>query len=355
MKLSIACWIRLLVISMLLSIGTSSGAIPATPVPLPASGQQKLPSGTEPGTFLFTYTGRVGFTQEPAFPVLVTLTDYAHQPVVTMIVTSSAPFILSRNLIPGSYRLESNVGPTRQMIYWAALGPQLFIDSDGNVTAGNTLYGRDLVHEKMLTVLAPDPTGTTTITDKRPLLKWRPLEGAIYYQVDWIVEDAPHHIVGHGHGETTKTQFRLTEDTVPNRQYEWSVLAFGSHKERLGYWTSALFYTGNIRDSFLNVSATVPFTTGSSYLGIIPLPADEFPGGLQGIHVHAVGGNTPAMKAGLQPQDVLTSLNEKSLDQVSIAEFVGMVRAIPAGTRIPIEFVRGGTKKSVELTVETMP
>ena len=74
-----------------------------------------------------------------------------------------------------------------------------------------------------------------------------------------------------------------------------------------------------------------------------------------GITINSVGAGSPALKAGLQPHDLLTSFNGKSLDNISLPDFVNLIRARAVGTVVTIEFVRQGVKKSVPVTVEAMP
>jgi S1-C subfamily serine protease len=65
--------------------------------------------------------------------------------------------------------------------------------------------------------------------------------------------------------------------------------------------------------------------------------------------------SSPALKAGLQANDLLTSFNGRSLENISLPDFVNLIRAQAVGTVVTIEFVRQGVKKTVPLTVEVMP
>jgi hypothetical protein len=326
---------------------------------LPAFEHETLAPGKASGTFAFTYTGRVRFSQESAFPVTVEIADYAHKLVYRMTVSDSAPFTLSTDLSPGSYWIESEVAPEKDKIYWKAIGQQFFIDAKGDVNLSMHPDNHDLVHVKKLTVISPDPSGGTTVLDPRPLLKWQALPGAVRYQVNWLIEDAPFHVVGHGSGGTDATEFRLNEDTIPNRQYEWSVWAFGPGVEgQLGYWSAAYFFSPGGKEAFLKgPKGPVSAMKGMPYIGIVPLRLLGS-GSLskpEGITVHGVEGNSPAMKAGLQPNDVLTSFNGKSLADASEADFVEMVRALPIGARVPVEYLRDGKTQTAEISIEAAP
>ncbi len=236
---------------------------------------------------------------------------------------------------------------------------QIFIDPKGEAYIDPHPDDNDLVHAKKITVVSPPPFSQTTVTDPRPLLKWQPLTGAVRYHLNWLIEDAPFHVVGRGDGETAETEFRLTEDTIPNRQYEWSVWATGAEGSQLGYWSAAYFFSPGGKEAFAkNLNRLV---SGNSkrmpYIGITTMRmldhgSTRNPGG---ITARTVGGNSPAMKAGLQPNDVLTSFNGKSLADTSEVDFVAMVRAQTVGAHVPIEYLRDGKAQKTEIIIEAMP
>lgn len=319
-----------------------------------ADTKQQLSPGKTPGTYAFSYSGTVAFTQEPAFPVSVGIQDYGHKTVLQIPVNDSNPFTISADLAPGGYWIESSVAPDKTHLYWGSQLDQVFIDPTGLETIHN--FQSVLLHQKMITVLSPDPKGTSTITEKRPLLTWQALPGAVNYNVYWLVEDAPQVVSAHGSGETNETQFRLTEDTIPNRRYEWGVDARGKNGEQLGYWAAAYFFTPGGKEAFAKAPALVERPSkGTPYLGISPIKLFGGPGMALGITINSVGAGSPALKAGLQPHDLLTSFNGRSLENISLPDFVNLIRAQAVGTVVTIEFVRQGVKKSVPVTVEAMP
>ena len=325
-----------------------------TPPPPP----QQLSAGQKAGTFAFSYSGQVGFTQDPAFPVTVSITDAVRKPVVQIVVKDDSPFTVSADLAPGSYEINSDVMSEKSKVYWVALGPRFFIDQKGLVTF--TLGNGSLLHQKMMTVLSPDPKGTETVAEARPLLKWQPLPSAVRYNVFWSVHEPSGKIDRDKNGSSediTTTEYRLPEDVIPNRRYEWSVWAWDSDNKRIGYWSAAYFFTLGGKEACQKDEPKISFKVGAPYLGIMPMPT--VPGfGPKGIGVISVLPDSPALKAGLLPNDVLTSFNGHSLEDASIPEFIHLVQEVPVGKQVTIEFLRygvKGAKNSAQVTIEAKP
>jgi S1-C subfamily serine protease len=148
---------------------------------------------------------------------------------------------------------------------------------------------------------------------------------------------------------------RLPVDAVRERRYEWSVFAQDAQGEILGYWSAAYFYTPGGKEAFVKAGAQLHTgKKGTPYLGLSPVRFDGT-SLIQGITIRNVMANSPALDAGLQPLDVLTSFNGKPLDKTTVREFVEMIRAQPLGSVVKVEFLRNGEKKSANITVGAMP
>ncbi len=85
---------------------------------------------------------------------------------------------------------------------------------------------------------------------------------------------------------------------------------------------------------------------GKPYMGIGIAKPPETPSATSIIKVQGILPGSPAMKAGLQPGDIITSFDGKPLDTVTIPDFIGMVAVKKVGDVVPIEFVRQGVKMS---------
>jgi membrane-associated protease RseP (regulator of RpoE activity) len=238
-------------------------------------------------------------------------------------------------------------------VYWDSYLDQFFIDPSG--IAKSRASSMALMHLKKMTVLSPDPKGTAVVADKRPTLVWQPLPGASSYQVYWLVEPAPHVVASQVHEHTTATRFQMTEDAIPDRRYEWGVMAFGPDGRQLGYWSAAYFYTPGGKEAFAKIPEMTSPKKGTPYLGIVPLRPGGMPGHELGILVRSISAGSPALAAGLQPDDILTSFNGKPLAQATVVDFVNLVRAQTAGSVVALEYMRQGVKKSTKITVGTMP
>lgn len=73
----------------------------------------------------------------------------------------------------------------------------------------------------------------------------------------------------------------------------------------------------------------------------------------KGVLVANVAADSPAAKAGVQQGDVITSFNGKAVQ--SSRELSQMAAATAPNTQVKVDIIRGGTPKSIELTVGTMP
>jgi len=336
---------------LFLCIAAFSSVVHAQQISNPFEKKEQLQPGKTAGTYVFSYSAAIEFSQEPAFPVNFTIADYAHKPVFQFPVNDSKTFTISTELAPGGYWINSRVLPDKATTYWDSSSVSLFVDQSGKATINEFPLG--IRHLKKMTTLSP--SNASIVSDKRPLLRWTPLPGAVSYRVQWLEENAPFKVVSRGSGETKATELQITEDVIAERQYEWSVDAIGDKGQQIGYWSASYFFTPGGKEAFAKAPMLNPKPAkGTPYIGINPiklLSKDE----PQGIRITSVGANSPAMKAGLQPEDMLISLDGKPLDAVSVTEFVNMIRSMGVRAEIAFEYIRQGEKKSVKVMVEGMP
>ena len=74
---------------------------------------------------------------------------------------------------------------------------------------------------------------------------------------------------------------------------------------------------------------------------------------LDGAFIADVGEDTPAEKAGLEPEDVIIEFNgEKILDNNDLRNLVGLLQP---GTRASVTYLRGGSRRTTRINVEAAP
>jgi hypothetical protein len=287
--------------------------------------QEQLVPGKTPGTFAFSYSGLIEFSQEPAFPAIVSILDRndSKKPNATLTVVNSKPFTISADLAPGSYWIGAAAAPDKQDTYWNSPLITTFISPTG-LRITNDPLGRMILLKKMSIV---GPGNNVVVSETHPILKWQALEGATRYRVNWFVERPG----GDGGvvnvATTADTNFQLKEDILPDCLYEWNVWATKADGAELGYCNSSYFFTLGGKEAFasahLNSGAFTPPQRGTPYLGISPFrvpdmhpekPATSQAGG---ITVMSVLAGSPALACGLQPQDVIISFGNKSLSKSS--------------------------------------
>jgi len=86
------------------------------------------------------------------------------------------------------------------------------------------------------------------------------------------------------------------------------------------------------------------------YLGVSTMPAD---GGAAGALTAAVQRGGPADRAGVEPGDVIVRLGDRAIQQPE--DLAGATLEIEPGTKVPIEIVRDGKRRTVDVTLGLRP
>ncbi|MBI3847437.1 MAG: carboxypeptidase regulatory-like domain-containing protein [Planctomycetes bacterium] len=193
----------------------------------------QLEAGRTPGTFHYSYTGRVSWSVEPQWPVDVGFRFLQDENLTASVhVDRDEPFTIEADLKPGLYYVESfipnNWPPHR---YWNAIGPQITIADDGRAKIGSQELQHDLYMEMI------SPTTMQVVDDTRPLLKWTPVEGAAHYSVGMIEEDFfTRKVLSNTGGQPTpKPEYKVPRDLVPGRVYELYLFATDESGKTLGH------------------------------------------------------------------------------------------------------------------------
>jgi hypothetical protein len=323
----------------------------------------QLPPGADPGSFHFVRKNvKVTFSMKPDFPVRLVAEDYAHLDVTSKLINSGAPFGFEIDLPPGTYTIRTKAHEKSDAPYWDSTGFQIHIDKGGMVHyAEPPEFSREFRHSRKIEIISPknmevlsgktvylgwhppkvlDPDWKRLIPDT--VVRWKPLPGVQHYMVELWPLDDPFHSESYGDGpqryEIAGSKFCFPRD-------EW--LRFGE-ADRLSI--SDVDPYGNYGDA--GSSGVVIMTPGAEEYAKAH-PSDSFPGDewidartevrfAQGLcfaddfpHVEIGAlGNGPALNAGMQPDERLSSVNGtkiSDLDQLRSA-----LAKIPAGANFTL-------------------
>ncbi|MBI1853007.1 MAG: VCBS repeat-containing protein [Planctomycetes bacterium] len=193
----------------------------------------QLEAGKAPGTFHYSWTGRVAWSAEPAWPANVGFRLLTEMHLTSPVrVDRDQPITIVANLRPGTYYVESHLAdnwPPKR--YWDAIGPSITIDDSGKAT----LHEQELRHDLYMDVTSPK---TMEIVDSlRPVLRFTPLAGAVSYSVGLIEENLfTHEVLDNSGGKRTSTpEFTPESDLVSGRLYEVYLTALDAAGKQLGH------------------------------------------------------------------------------------------------------------------------
>jgi hypothetical protein len=223
------------------------GMFIVSPVPglpsAPARGADQLAPGKKPGAFRFVYRGRVRFSRDAMFPVMVTL-EAGQKVLAQKEVTDERPFTIEADVPPGRCGVHSEPATEAgRQKYWDAFGVVFNVNGSGVVT--QRTGSDEIKHNLKMKLLGPD--GLEVVKEKRPVLRWEPVPGAKYYVLGWF-EETPRDrrvIKTVQPLRARDAKYRFEEDVVPGRVYEWFVHACDDEKneEPFAYYSSGYFVT----------------------------------------------------------------------------------------------------------------
>ncbi len=342
----------------------------------------QLAAGQQEGTFAFRFSGKIKFAQEDAFPVRVVLTTDKQTPVVEMIVQDGSTFHIANDLPPGGYQIRSEVMPAKENVYWGANGPSFFINSEGVI---RYLPSEDsLVHVKKLQILTPNRQHLATTRRSDMILRWAPLRGAVRYHLSWAEQSLPQfERLDTGAEDTPGQEFNFPNEVHLNRRYEFAIYGFDADGRKLGYSEPFYFYTVGAKkvaepkvardatepspligpsgppassapsEPKMSSVPEPPTAKGAPFFGVRPQPiAGVGAEGRGGLRVAGIGFNSPASRAGMKLDDVITNFNGVTITSgTSVDEFTALVRNVPPGTKVIVEYYRKNVRMLAEVTI----
>lgn len=322
-----------------------------------------LPPGKAKGTYAFTTTGRVIWHRTPPGQVQLRLCDFSGTEVYRTSAGGDGTFELVTDLPPGTYYLEADVESRFAELYWPARGSSINIDKNGNASSG---------HDELFLMEKMEPLGPlhdTVVGDPQPVLRWKALPQAREYQLHmeiwdnstrrWQVLEQPL--------LTPLTYYQFAKPLKPNSIIKWHLYAINRFGDRFAGWKDARFFTpGGAEILERDIAEGQPLTaedqkltTGKPWLGVSISSTDTNKSGLRllsenaGIYVHAVGNRSPAIRAGIQPGDVIMRYAGIRVREVS--DLLQLVAYSSIGSEVELEINRAGRTKMIKVEVGPRP
>lgn len=322
-----------------------------------------LPPGKTKGTYAFTTTGRVVWHRAPPGLIQLRLCDFSGTELYRTTVGGDGTFELTTDLPPGSYYLEADVEPQFTDLYWPSRGSSINIAKNGNASAG---------HDELYLMEKMEPLGPlhdSVVLEPQPVLRWKAMPQAREYQLhmetwdassrSWVVLEQPL--------LTPLTFYQFPKPLKPNSIVRWHLFAVNRFGDRFAGWKSARFFTpGGAETLERDLAEGQPLTaedqkltTGKPWLGVSissTEPRDSAfraPSENAGIYVHAVGNRSPAIRAGIQPGDVIMRYAGIRVREVN--DLLQLVAYSSIGSEVELEVNRAGQTKIITVEVGPRP
>ena len=177
----------------------------------------------------FSYNGKIQFVGKPLDETVINMSNYGSV-VFSKKITNMSFSInvnLNKNLIT-RYIISSRFPANSK--YWSADIAEFSIDKSGKTTL------KELPGLHKFRVQFVDTLGMTNFYKKKPLLKWKPIEGAKYYIVSQSEKSFTGKIIfSNPKVKTLKSEYQIENNLIRNRKYDWTVNAYNISNEHIGY------------------------------------------------------------------------------------------------------------------------
>jgi len=162
------------------------------------------------------------------------------------------------------------------------------------------------------------PKDHETINELRPTLRWQHFPGAHHYLLRWFEIDpitgsvlkTKQNII------TDKTEYKMEEDLVSNRRYQWNVDAYNDKKTEIAS-SCPEFLTGNISKEEIKKwgqELTRKKLEIEKKIGIES--SNSGPPSTYGIRVDSVRKDSPAEKSSLRRGDIIVECNGEKVNKI---------------------------------------
>ena len=346
----------------------------ALPQTLPAIAAP-LSAGKTPGTFHYEQRVHISFTAEPAPSIKISCLRSADGASVRGIeVSRRDELMLIGDFAPGTYR--ATLEPVRSNAHLPdyALGgiADFHIDKHGVV---HYLYGRTDSVQFVQTVAGMRPADGSVADEAKPVLRWQPVAGAVYYIVSWVNGDLPMAAFDKKN-KTTQCEYKVTDELVGTEDYGWEVSGYATDNRLLASGIGWFRRKGSPPTEI--VPATPATQPSRSFVGLQVVDYSVTTGGKRidlaggrhgwlananefshqpGVYVRAILPSSPAIDADLLPGDVIVKLDGKPVesdDGISgdARKFGEHIRQLRPGTVVKLTIRRDeGPEQEVEVKV----
>lgn len=291
----------------------------------------QLERGKAAGTFHFICAAQATLAGDGKCELIATIFDAWNDTAATIPVTDPHEFAIEADLRPGTYRilLEPSKASTAEYLP-SQSSLRAHIDKSGQLymhTLGSEFRGKATFKIlKRINGFLPDQV---TIADGvRPTLTWTAVNGASFYEGSAVVGSWPQRIF------TKQPIFTMSRDVPAGERCFWRLEALDKHGEPFAEGYGFFFGKGTNAAIVEKArsgrrSKTVQPAPSRAYLGVSlnptwvnkipskPMPTGQFaimPGSdtdfMPGIEVVDVCPDSPAIDAGLLPDDVIVAIND---------------------------------------------
>jgi streptogramin lyase len=338
-----------------LIIATSAATPDTRPTGEPIA---KLQPGKESGTFHLIYHTNAVFSVQGQCPLKVGISDLLHHEFTPTHMAGSGPFTVELDLRPGTYQLIVLPADPEKADYWPSDWQRLHIDKQGLLyrPRGWLSQSLDFVLDRRIRCMPDD----LAIADTRqPMLKWPKVNGAAHYRGSFMTDKQTR-----DQFDVEETQYVIGGGISPGEWCYWSVTALDASGKTLARGEGRFY--GHETDPALiaqvraeAAACAVDPPSGQPYLGFQPIgtqvpkdPATPLPGPdshmvmdfssgfIPGVQVMEVLPGSPALDAGLVPDDVVIAIDGKRIPSdpgMNLGDaraFVAQISAIQPGTNV---------------------
>ena len=357
---SVTFAISCLAIVLLLShpVGATLTATPETrPTGEPIA---KLQPGREPGTFHLVYHANAVLSAEGQYPLKVVISDLLHHEFTSAHIAGAGPFNVEQDLRPGTYRLTVLPVDPEKADYWPSDWQRLHIDKQGLLYRPRGWLSQSLDFALDLRIRCT-PDDLAIADARQPALKWPKVKGATHYRGNFMTDKQ-----ARDQFNVEETQYVIGGGISSGEWCYWSVMAQDASGKTLARGEGRFYGHGTDPALIAQVRAeaaacAIDPPPGQPYLGFQPIgtqvpkdPATPIPwsgshmvmdfssGFIPGIQVMEVLPGSPALDAGLVPDDVVIAVDGKPISAepgMNLGDgraFVAQISAMPPGTVVDL-------------------